>query len=182
MLSIKGFRMLPGAATPQRIDGVCALIRSFKPWHDVEPDPKVDPPPLAETAAASQFVLREAGAAVDRFIGFGQGFSGHMLTFGQALVELAAMGDVKWAESCRTAFRKYVTVTRRGPAPDSKRYAEHKPSKLRPTDAACWKRRGDHSLGIGHVFKHPYSFYELLRRAGDAELRRTLDAKAYRLF
>jgi hypothetical protein len=182
MLSIKGFRMVPSAATPQRIDGVCALIRSFKPWHDVEPDPKVDPPPFSDASSSSKFILREASAAIDRFVGFGQGFAGHMLTFGQALVELAAMGDVKWAESCRTAFRKYVTVTRRGPAPDSKRYPEHKPTDLRPTDAAYWKKRGDQSLGIGHVFKYPYSYYDLLRRAGDALLRRALDAKAYRLF
>ena len=182
MLAIKAFRMLPAAATPQRIDGVCRLIRSFTPWHDVDPDPDVDPPPFADTAAASQFILREASAAIDRFVGFGQGFAGHMLTFGQALVELAAMGDVEWAESCRTAFRKYVTVTRRGPDADAKRYPDHKPSDLRPTDAAYWEKRGDHALGIGHVFKYPYSYYELLRRADDPELSPRLDAKAYHLF
>jgi hypothetical protein len=182
MLAIKAFRMLPSAATPERIDGVCALVRSFKPWHDVKPDEDVDPPPFTETAAASQFVLREASAAVDRFVGFGQGFTGHMLTFGQALVELAIMGDVEWAESCRTAFRKYVTVTRRGPEPGSKRYPEHKPSKLRPTDAAYWQKRGDHAVDIGHVFKYPYGYYELLRHAGDPALARAWDAKAYQLF
>jgi hypothetical protein len=182
MLAIKAFRMMPSAATPQRIDGVCTMIRSFTPWRDIEPDPDVDPPPFADAAAASQFILREANAAIDRFVGFGQGFAGHMLTFGQALVELAAMGDVQWAESCRTAFRKYVTVTRLGPEPDSKRYPDHKPTDLRPTDAAYWEKRGDNTLGIGHVFKYPYSYYDLLRRAGDPELRRTLDAKAYHVF
>jgi hypothetical protein len=182
MLAIKAFRMLPEAATAQRIDGVCALIRSLTPWRDIEPAPDVDPPPFVETVEASRFILREASAAVDRFIGFGQGFAGHMLTFGQALVELAAMGDVTWAESCRTAFRKYVTVTRKGPDPDSKRYPDHRPSDLRPTDAAYWKRRGDRSVGIGHVFKYPYSYYDLLRRAKDPELKRAWDAKAYHLF
>ena len=182
MLAIKGFRMLPGAATPERIDGVCRLIRSFTPWRDIEPDPDVDPPPFARATEASRFILREASAAIDRFVGFGQGFAGHMLTFGQALVELAAMGDVQWAKSCRTAFRKYVTVTRRGPDPDSKRYPDHKPSPLRPTDAAYWQRRGDRSLGIGHVFKYPYSYYELLRLADDPELKRAVDAKAYHVF
>lgn len=182
MLAIKGFRMLPTAATPERIDGVCKLIRSFTPWHDIEPDGDVDPPAFTETAAASKYVLREASAAVDRFIGFGQGFTGHMLTFGQALVELAAMGDVEWAEGCRTAFRKYVTVTRQGPEPGAKRYPEHKPSKLRPTDSAYWLKRGDHAVDIGHVFKYPYGYYDLLRRAGDPALRRAWDAKAYHLF
>ena len=182
MLAIKAFRMLPSAATPERIDGVCTLIRSFTPWRDEDPDPDIDPLPFAETAAASRFILREANAAIDRFMGFGQGFAGHMLTFGQALVELAAMGDVAWAESCRTAFRKYVTVTRRGPDPDSQRRPDHKPSQLRPTDAEYWRRRGNKDVGIGHVFKYPYSYYDLVRRAGDPELQRVLDAKAHLLF
>jgi hypothetical protein len=182
MLAIKGFRLLPGAATPERIDGVCALIRSIKPWRDVEPDPNIDPPPFAETAAASEFVLREASTTVERFVGFGQGFAGHMLTFGQALVELAAMGDVEWAESCRMAFRKYVTVTRQGPEPGAKRYPDHKPSGLRPTDATYWEKRGDHAVDIGHVFKYPYGYYDLLRRANDPDLKRDWDAKAYHLF
>ena len=182
MLAIKAFRMMPGLATSRRIDGVCALIRSFTPWRDVEPDPDVDPPPFAEAAAASQFILKEASAAINRFVGFGQGFAGHMLTFGQSLVELAAMGDVDWAESCRTAFRKYVTVTRRGPEKDAKRRPDHKPSDLRPIDAAYWERRGDNAVGIGHVFKYPYAYYDLLRRAGDPNLRRLWNAKAYHLF
>jgi hypothetical protein len=182
MLAIKAFRLIPNAATPQRIDGVCKMIRSFTPWRDIEPDQDVDPPPFADAAAASRFILREASAAIDRFVGFGQGYAGHMLTFGQSLVELASMGDVQWAESCRTAFRKYVTVTRRGPEPDSKRYPDHKPTDLRPTDAAYWKRRGDKAVGIGHVFKYPYAYYDLVRRARDPDLGRTLDAKAYHLF
>ena len=182
MLAIKAFRIMPSAATSQRIDGVCTMIRSFTPWRDVEPDPDINPPPFADAAAASQFILREASAAIDRFVGFGQGFAGHMLTFGQALVELAAMGDVEWAESCRTAFRKYVTVTRLGPGPDSKPRPDHKPSDLRPTDSAYWEKRGNNTMGLGHLFKYPYSCYDLLRRADDPMLERAWDEKAYHLF
>ena len=181
-LAIKAFRMMPGAATAQRIEGVCTMIRSFTPWRDIEPDPDVHPPPFADTAAASQFVMREAIAAIDRFVGFGQGFVGHMLTFGHALVDLAAMGDVEWAESCRTAFRKYITVTRRGPGPDSSPIPEHEPSDLRPTDLAYWERRADNAVDIGHVFKYPYSCYDLLRRAGDPALVQAWDEKAYHVF
>jgi hypothetical protein len=182
MLAIKAFRMMPDLATSQRIDGVCALIRSFTPWRDVEPDSDIDPPPFNDAVAASQFILQEATAAIDRFIGFGQGFAGHMLTFGQSLVELAAMGDVEWAESCRTAFRKYVTVTRQGPEDDAPRRPDHKPSDLRPTAAAYWEGRGDKTVGIGHVFKYPYACYDLLRRSDDPELARAWNAKAYHLF
>ncbi|TWT60508.1 hypothetical protein [Rubinisphaera italica] len=182
MLAIKGFRMLPEAATPERVDGVCALIRSFTPWHDIDPDPSVDPPLFTDEAASARFILNEASESIDRFVGYGQGFAGHMLTFGQALVELAAMGDVEWAESCRVAFRKYVTVTRLGPDADSRLIPDHKPSKLRPSESEYWERRGDKSVGIGHVFKYPYGYYDLVRRADDPELAARLDAKAYHLF
>ncbi|MDI1315039.1 hypothetical protein [Prosthecobacter sp.] len=182
MLAIKGFRMLPSAATPKRIDGVCKLIRAIKPWRDIDPRPEVDPPPFSDTAAASEFVLREASATVDRFMGHGQGFTGHMLTFGQALVELAAMGDVEWAESCRTAFRKYVSVTRNGPQPEDKTRAEHKPSALRPNSAEYWEKRGDHAVDIGHVFKYPYSYYDLLRHVDNPALKQEWEGKAYHLF
>ncbi len=182
MLALKGFRMLPSAATPERIEGVCKLIRDIKPWRDEAPDPEIDPPAFTDAAAASRFVLHEASAAVDRFKGFGQGFSGHMLTFGQALVELAAMGDAEWAESCRLAFRKYVTVTRKGPQPDDRRIADHGPSALRPNGTEYWQKRGEKTLGIGHVFKYPYSYYDLFRHVDDPALKAEWEAKADQLF
>lgn len=182
MHAIKAFRMLPETATRERVDGVCRLLGAIKPWRDVPPDDSIDPPPFSESAAAARFILREASDAIDRFVGFGQGFAGHMLTFGQSLVELAAMGDVEWAESCRTAFRKYVTVTRMGPQADDRKIADHAMSRLRPNEAAYWQKRGDKTLGIGHVFKYPYAYYDLLARAQDPELERELDAKAWQLF
>ncbi len=182
MHAIKAFRMLPEAATRERVDGVCQLIRSIKPWRDIKPSDNIDPPPFTDDAAAATYILREASDAIDRFVGFGQGFAGHMLTFGQSLLELASMGDVEWAESCRMAFRKYVTVIRQGPQPNDPKIADHNPNKLRPTDSEYWIKRGDKTLGIGHVFKYPYAYYDLLSRANDAELTKVLDSKAYHLF
>ena len=182
MHAIKAFRMLPQTATPERVEGVCNLIRAFKPWRDVQPDERIQPPPFSDEMAASRFILKEASDAIDRFIGFGQGFAGHMLTFGQSLVELAAMGDVEWAESCRTAFRKYVTVTRKGPQTDDRKIKDHQFSKLRPDDTKYWQKRGDKTLGMGHVFKYPYAYYDLLARASDPKLEQELDAKAWQLF
>ncbi|MBD3673847.1 MAG: hypothetical protein HUJ26_10015 [Planctomycetaceae bacterium] len=182
MHAIKAFRLLPETATKERVAGVCAMIRAFKPWRDVKPAPEIDPPPFDDAQAASKFILQEASDAIDRFKGFGQGFAGHMLTFGQSLVEMAAMGDVEWAESCRVAFRKYVTVTRMGPQPDDRKIKDHPFSKLRPDDAEYWEKRGDKTLGLGHVFKYPYAYYDLLSRAQDPELEREFDAKAWNLF
>lgn len=182
MLATKGFRLMSEAATPTRIEGVCRMIRLFTPWRDVEPDPQVALPPFDDTAAASRFILREACDAIDRFAGYGQGYAGHMLTFGQALVELAAMGEVAWAESCREAFRKYVTVTRLGPEPNARAIPDHPHCNLRPLEAAYWKARGDNDVDIGHVFKYPYSCYNLLRRANDQALAETWDERADQLF
>ena len=182
MHAIKAFRMMPETATPERVDGVCKLIGSIKPWRDVKPDGSVEPPPFKDGMAASRFILKEASESIDRFKGFGQGFAGHMLTFGQSLVELAAMGDEEWAESCRTAFRKYVTVTRMGPQQGDRKIKDHKFNQLRPRDAEYWKQRGDKTLGIGHVFKYPYAYYDLLARAKDPELEKEIDAKAWQLF
>jgi hypothetical protein len=182
MHAIKAFRMMPELATEARTAGVCNLIRAFTPWRDITPGDDVDPPPFAEAAAAAKFILKEASESIDRFKGFGQGFAGHMLTFGQSLVELAAMGDVEWAESCRTAFRKYVTVTRMGPQPGDRKIKDHKFSELRPDETEYWKRRGDKTLGLGHVFKYPYAYYDLLTRANDPDLEKELEAKAWHLF
>jgi hypothetical protein len=182
MHAIKAFQMLPETATPERVAGVCQLLRAIMPWRDMKPDESVQPPHFKETEAASRFILKEASDAIDRFKGFGQGFAGHMLTFGQSLVELAAMGEVEWAESCRTACCKYVTVTRLGPQPGEPKIKDHTFSKLRPNNTEYWQKRGDKTLGIGHVFKYPYAYYDLLARAKDPELEKELEAKAWQLF
>jgi hypothetical protein len=182
MLAIKAFRIMPEMATRERVDGVCRLIRSFTPWRDNDPDEDVQPPPFEDEVAASRFILKEASNSIDRFIGFGQGFAGHILTFGQSLVELAAMGDIEWAESCRMAFRKYITVTRKGPQPGDRMIRDHTFSKLRPDEADYWRKRGEKTLGIGHVFKYPYAYYDLQARANDPELANEFDAKAWHLF
>lgn len=183
MHAVRGFRLMPELATPRRIDGVCKLIRAIKPWRDeVKVSGEVEQPPFSDVPAAAAFVLREASRAIDRWQGHGQGFSGHMLTFGQALIEFAEMGDLEWAESCREAFRKYVTITRQGPGAEDKVYAEHPRTGLRPNSAEYWKRRGDKQVGIGHAFKYPYSYYDLLRHVRDEVLRRELDEKAWRVF
>jgi hypothetical protein len=182
MHAIKAFRLAPELATAERVEGVCRLIRAFKPWRDVNPHDDIKPPPFDDPVAASRFILKEASDAIDRFVGFGQGYAGHMLTFGQSLVELAAMGDVEWAESCRTAFRKYVTVTRLGPEPGDRKIKDHAFTKLRPKDAEYWRKRGHKTLGLGHVFKYPYAYYDLVARAKDPELARRFDEKAWHLF
>lgn len=61
-------------------------------------------------------------------------------------------------------------------------YNKHKPSPLRPNSAESWQKRGDHAEDIGHVFKHPYSYYDILRHVDDPALKKEWNAKAWRLF
>jgi hypothetical protein len=183
MLAVKGLRLLPSAATPPRIAGICRLIGAIQPWReDVPIDPTVDPPPFADGRACARYILCEAAAARDRFRRHGQGYTGHLLTFGQALVELAAMGEAVWAESCRGAFRRYLTLVRRGPEPGAALCPDHAPGSLRPTHAAYWEQRADDAVDIGHVFKYPHSYYALLRYADDVALAQAWDEQAYHLF
>ena len=37
-------------------------------------------------------------------------------------------------------------------------------------------------MDIGHAFKYPYSYYDLLRNVDDLALKREWDAKEYHLF
>ena len=89
------------------------------------------------------------------------------------------MGDLEWAESCRTAFRKYVTVTRMGPQMGDRKIKDHAFSKLRPDETQYWKKRNEKRLGLGHVFKYPYAYYDLIKRANDPELEKEFEAKAW---
>jgi hypothetical protein len=45
-----------------------------------------------------------------------------------------------------------------------------------------WQRREENTLGIGHVFKYPYSYYDLLRRIDDPALKEEWAAKEYLVF
>lgn len=176
------FRRHPELATAERVNGVCRLIQAIKPWRDDPADPAVQPPEFADARQFSRFVLQEALDAIPRFSGFGQGFAGHMLTFGEALLQMSGSGGEEWAESCRPAFCKYVTQTRKGPASTDRRIADHSQSDMRPDQLEYWQKRGDRSLGIGHVFKYPAAYYSLLEHAEDPTLEQKFDALAWQIF
>lgn len=72
--------------------------------------------------------------------------------------------------------------TRLGPQPGDRKIKDHRATDLRPDEFEYWNKRGEKSLGIGHVFKYPYAFYDLLARANDPELEKELDSKAWQLF
>ena len=73
-------------------------------------------------------------------------------------------------------------MTRSGPEPRARRIPDQQPGPLRPNEIAYWEKRGERTLGIGHVFKYPHSYYDLFRRVDDPELKREWEEKAFELF
>ena len=92
------------------------------------------------------------------------------------------MGDIEWAESCRVAVRKHVTVTRNVPEPGALKLAGHRPSQVPPSQVKYWKQRGDKTPEIGHVLEYIYGYYDPLRHAKDDSLAAELDTMAYQIF
>ena len=181
-LALKAFRELPEAITPSRVDGICRLIEKFDKAEDITPDERDDMPELEASAPAAEFILAETLRTIEAFLGRGQGWSGHMLTFGRALTDLSAMGYAELVRKGRHAFRQYVTRTRIGPLVTDKPRPEHPPNETRPLERAYWQKRKDQPVGIGHCFKYPYGFYGLMALARDPRLKQRCLDGAYHIF
>jgi hypothetical protein len=76
----------------------------------------------------------------------------------------------------------YVKTMRDGPPASARRIPEHPRSGVTPLDYQYWEQRKSVRSGIGHVFKYPYSFFNLLASLDDAELRERCLAESYRIF
>lgn len=178
----KAFARRPDAATPFRVEGIAALIRSF---HVSEaPDPKPDDgiPTLDDEEAFVEFLFREFLRTAAAYSGRGHGWTGHLLTFGHALLELKALGLPSLADRARGAFRRYVARVRAGPLDGDRPMPDHPPSPHTPLGRAYWERRRSVRAGLGHAFKYAYSFYNLLGRLRDEELEARSVGESYKIF
>ena len=115
-------------------------------------------------------VLREYLRLVPLWAGKGQGFSGHMLTYGHAVLELERLGYAKLFRQAKEAFCQYCAISRRGPDAAGDDYPEpaadaYPYRHLTPTDPEYWTRRT--TLDIGHGIKYPYALLSLLDAVGD---------------
>ena len=178
-LALKAFREVPEAVTRSRVTGICRLIESFTVTEISMSDP-VDLPSLGDQISFAEFVLDEFVACTDRFLERGQGWSGHLLTYGQALTDLRDLGYLDLAHQARDGFRIYIRRIRMGPQGTDKPRDEHAPTDLWPLQLAYWKERGG-DLYLGHKLKYPYGFYGLMSRARDPEIKRRCSEIAYRL-
>lgn len=179
-LALRAFCDVPQAVTTSRVTGICRLIESFT-VKDVPMDEDFELPSMDEKAIVAEFILDEFVKCTERFQGRGQGWSGHLLTYGQALMDLCEQGYVGLASQAQNGFRLYIRRIRIGPKETDKQYDEHSPTDFRPLQLGYWKERGG-DLHLGHKLKYPYGFYGLLNKARDSEIKRRCLEVAYRIF
>jgi len=180
-LALKALHRVPEACTPSRVEGIVRLLDSFGPPEKfVEP---ADAPemPAAEPAAVADFVLREFPRCTSAFDGHGQGWSGHLLTFGGAIIDLIEQGYGEIARHAMPAFAQYIARIRMGPQDRDIPRPEHPRRPVNVLTATYWQERSRHAPALGHCFKYPYGLYGLLDRAPDAEVRRTARNEAWRV-
>jgi len=180
--ALEAFHAVPASITPFRTGGVCSLIASFHATQNVALDAHDGVPDLGDASGFSEFLCREFLEAGRRYAGRGQGWTGHLLTFGHAVLTLSTLGYADLATSARAAFRMYVTTVRGGPRESDPHIPDHQPSALTPLDQAYWESRRSVQRGLGHAFKYARSFYGLVARLRDPALRTRCLEESYLLF
>jgi len=173
---LKALRAVPEAATPERIDGLRKMVRSFGKTRGgaaKDSDPLVG---LDDEQKFVHFVFEEFLRAK------GDGFDGHVVTIGHALVELYRMGHEELARKGVPAYWQWVRESRAGegegkagPAP---------PRAPTPLTREYWAAQAKHRIGeivSSHTVKYPYSFYALAKDVKDEDLKKRILAKVYRL-
>ena len=180
--ALKAFVQVPDAVTPSRVEGICKLIEAFDTVEDITLDdsdqfPDVDTPELM-----ADFILAEALRTMEAFLDRGQGWTGHMLTFGRALIDLWQLGHTDLVTKGQHAFKQYVKRARMGPLERDIPRAEHPPGELRPLERAYWEARKTQGVNIGHCFKYPYGFYGLMALARSDDTKQRCLAEGYRIF
>jgi hypothetical protein len=181
-LALKAFAEIPEALTPGRVDGICSMIDSFTVMDAVELRVDADVPDLSSPQVFAEFSLRELLACMRSFDGRGQGWSGHLLTYARALIDLRQLGYDELATRAEYAFKLYINRIRMGPLETDKVYAEHPAKEPLPHEAVYWQARRQHAPSLGHLFKYPYGFYGLVRAAQDELLVRECWREVYRIF
>jgi hypothetical protein len=175
---LKALRAVPEAATPERIDGLRKMVRNFGKSTGgaaEDPDPLVG---LDDEQKFVHFVFEEFLRAK------GDGFDGHVVTIGHALVELHRMGHKVLARKGVPAYWQWVREARAGEDEGGGEVAPAPPRAPTPLDREYWAARAKHRIGeivASHTVKYPYSFYALAKDVKDEGLKERILAKVYRL-
>jgi hypothetical protein len=180
--ALKAFDDLPQARTEARVEGIYQLIDSFDTTQNVDLADDDRVPQLSPEAPFIEFVFREFLASLQLYRGFGQGWAGHLLTFGHALLQLARLGHSDIATRGCPAYAMYLKTMRRGPKEGDPRISDRERMTSTPLEEAYWRDREPILEGLGHAFKYPRSFYDLLNGLDDAPLKQQCLDESYQIF
>jgi hypothetical protein len=180
--ALKAFRECPDAITPFRVEGICRLIEDFATTQNVSVEADDGVPGIADESALVEFIFSEFLRSVSHYAGYGQGWTGHLLTMGHAVIELYRLGYPDLAAPAHNAYRMYIKTIRQGPAASDRHIPDHPASELTPLDHDYWEQRKSVRSGLGHAFKYAYSFYNLLAQLDNPVLRDRCLAESYRIF
>ena len=114
----------------------------------------------------------------------GDGFDGHVVTIGHALVELYRMGHKELARKGVPAYWQWVREARAGDREGGGEVAPAPPRAPTPLTCEYWAAQAKHRIGeivSSHTVKYPYSFYALAKDVKDEDLKKRILAKVYRL-
>jgi hypothetical protein len=183
---LKALREVPEAATPERVNGLRKMVRSFgttKGGAANDNDPLVD---LGDEQRFIHFVFEEFLKAIDLYLnGKGHhGFAGHLLTIGHALVELSRMGHKELAQKGVRAYWQFVRQARAGADLGGKKVEAGPARAPTPLVQEYWVGQGKRRSGeivSSHLIKYPYSFYALAKDVRDDALKQRILDKVYHL-
>lgn len=174
---LKALREVPETATPERIDGLRKMVRSFGKTKGGTEE-SLEPPlvGLDDEQKFVHFIFEEFLKAA------GDGFDGHVVTIGHALVELYRMGHKELARKGVPAYWDWVRVSRG--APGDGEVAAASPQATTPLTREYWANQANRRIGeivSSHTIKYPYSFYALAKDVKDEDLKKRILAKVHRL-
>ena len=180
--ALKAFRDRPEAITPSRVEGICRLIDDFNTTQNVTLEGDEGIPGIEDEGALIEFIFSEYLRSVSLYAGYGQGWAGHLLTIGHAVIELSRLGYPDIAASANNAYRMYIMTMRRGPKATDRPIPDKEPRSYSPLEREYWERKDSISSGIGHALKYPYSFYNLLNSLYNPDLKNRCLEKSYLIF
>jgi hypothetical protein len=180
--ALKAFRDCPAAITPSRVEGICGLIDDFATTQNVTLKGDEEIPGIEDEGVLIEFIFSEYLRAVSLYSGYGQGWAGHLLTIGHAVIELSRLGYPDLAAPAHKAYRMYIMTMRRGPKATDRPIPDKEPRSYSPLEREYWERKDSISSGIGHALKYPYSFYNLLNSLYNPDLKNRCLEKSYLIF
>ena len=139
-------------------------------------------PGITDEGALIEFIFSEYLRSVSLYSGYGQGWAGHLLTIGHAVIELSRLGYNDLAAPAHEAYRMYIKTMRRGPGKTTRRIPDHKEQAHTPLEKEYWQQKKSVKSGLGHAFKYAYSFYNLLSGLKNPDLKKVCLEKSYQIF